>query len=767
MRPVIAGFAHACALLGALALLALAAVMLPPAALALPEGRHYEMVSPLYKAGYGVTGIEAVAPDGESVAFASLGGFAGVPSGSPLGGDSYLARRGGGGWATVSLQPPPPGGAVVDFSADFEYVLAAQLLGQNVVDGEFASPEQAFVLRRTGLPEAPGSWEASGGIILKTLDGTPASLIEVAASTDLCHIVIKSSGGPLLPAAVNAEAPLYELARGCGGEPPALRLVALKNNSPATVLGRTCGVDLGASVLYTATGSDASTANAVAAGGSEIFFTTTSLASATVCRASKGDQLFVRLGGARTLEVSRPLDLSKPVGGCVGETGGVSGEVPCAGARERASAYFKGASEDGSRVFFTTAGSLTSEDKDTSTDLYMATIGCLSSEPECEPASREVTSLTQVSHAPTPGEAAEVQGVVALAPDGSRAYFVARGVLGEGANAQGQSPVKGADNLYVYDSVSGRTAFVADLCSAPEASGATQDVRCPRDLGERNDTGLWERGEVQTAGRDGRYLVFSCYARLVAGDTDDAKDVYRYDAATGGLERVSVGEAGYDADGNRNDTANVRGRSGLGNADATIPGGPVSSDDLVLEQQQLASRAVTEDGSRIVFSTAEPLSSGAVNDLASQEALDVYEWHEGEVSLLSGAGSPAHDESPVISPSGRDVFFTTAQGLVPQDSDGLSDVYDARLGGGFEPAPVPPQPCAGDACQGPLTNPAPLLVPGSVSQAPGENLALPPLVSAKPRTTAANCRKGFVKRKGKCVRTPRRARAKKGSRRHG
>jgi hypothetical protein len=35
-------------------------------AFALPEGREYEMVSPVYKGGYGVVGIEAVAPDGKA-----------------------------------------------------------------------------------------------------------------------------------------------------------------------------------------------------------------------------------------------------------------------------------------------------------------------------------------------------------------------------------------------------------------------------------------------------------------------------------------------------------------------------------------------------------------------------------------------------------------------------------------------------------------------------------------------------------------------------
>lgn len=109
------------------------------------------------------------------------------------------------------------------------------------------------------------------------------------------------------------------------------------------------------------------------------------------------------------------------------------------------------------------------------------------------------------------------------------------------------------------------------------------------------------------------------------------------------------------------------------------------------------------------------------------------------MSLVSTGSDKEPIKDVAISPSGRDVFFTTSEGLVPQDTDGAPDVYDARLGGGFPQQPAPRlQSCAGDACQGPLTNPAPLLVPSSVSQAPGENLSATPLKSKakkKPKPT--------------------------------
>lgn len=135
---------------------------------------------------------------------------------------------------------------------------------------------------------------------------------------------------------------------------------------------------------------------------------------------------------------------------------------------------------------------------------------------------------------------------------------------------------------------------------------------------------------------------------------------------------------------------------------------------------------MSEDGSRIVFSTAEPLAVNAINGLAN-----VYEWHKdpsggAEVELISTGAADAAVEETVMSESGNDVFFATVDDLVAPDTDGQRDVYDARLGSGFPPPPTPLRPCSGDACQGPLTNPAPLLVPGSVSQAPGENVSSSP-----------------------------------------
>ena len=713
-----------------LLLVSLIAISAP--AFALPEGRHYEMVSPPYKGGYDVRGVLGVAPSGESVEFYSVGGFAGLLSGGGSGTDHYLARRGADGWGTVSVNPPA--GEVDDTSENQESVLADDPLGPNVGVQQNLSTEEEFLLHNTLTPETVENWSVFGGLVLKPVDEQPPVLVtEAGASPELCHVILGYPNEPLLPEAEDATLnQLYDLDRGCGGEKPSLRLVAVKNKlgpggEEPEPINRKCPMELGIGNEYSkSTGGEnagehddqESAFDAVGAGGSEIFFTNVVGSLTSTSCAGNVFQLFVRLGGRETVEVSRPLE----VGG--GET---CTEVPCAGAAGRASAYFAGASEDGSRVFFATRAPLTGDVQDTSTNLYMAGIGCPGGVAEaCQAAEKRVVSLVQVSHDPNGGEAADVQGVAKVARDGSHVYFVARGVLSRGSNAEGHAPVSGADNLYVYDSGDGSVQFVADLCSGPGSSGMVADTRCPTDLasgqGADNDTGLWGSApEAQTnscpehsAGCEaGRFLVFSTYGQLVKGDTDTAKDVYRYDAVTGLLNRVSLGEDGNDANGN--DDA----------ADATIPliaaGSP-----FAFQQYELQSRAISEDGSRIVFSSAGPLSASATNGLTN-----VYEWHkepgwsEGVVSIVSSGSAEESDEDPVISASGRDVFFTTVAGLVAEDTDGQRDIYDARLGGGFPVGPASLESCEGDSCQGALTNPAPLLVPGSVSQETGGNYLAP------------------------------------------
>ncbi len=708
----------------------------PAAAGALNPERHYEMASPIFKGGAGAIGIEAVATNGESVMFASAGNFAGTSSGFQTQ-DNYLAHRGASEWETLAVQPPAlldanSWGGDVSPTLDRVWALASPGRSKELTDSSVR-----LLVHSTSLPDTPANWEQVGEF-RPVNETAPVAADYEDSSLDLCHVLFSSrtaGTNAFVPEAINnsgAEQD-YVLNR-CGNSSPALSLVALNNQNK--IIDPACNGKYGGGGYNGGFDSlsDESTFNAMSRDGEEVFFTTCLTGHDSSFHVPH--QLYLRLAASRTLEISRPLDPSSPFGGCVG--GGVPGEVPCDGALARPSADFQGASEDGTTAYFTTAAALAPSDTDASNDLYRATIGCPASDPGCSPAERQVTSLTQVSHT-FDGTPAEVQGVLRVAPDGRRVYYVSTGDLLDAAQrtalerAGRPLPRAGALNLYVYDEESGASSFVADLCTGYQLSGSVEDAQCPN--ASETDVKLLQGNEPQsqTAGVDGRFLVFSTVAQLVPGDTDSTRDVYRYDAQTEALQRVSLGEAGYAANGN----INPPGEPGAGIL-------PVPRSN----QNGYGSRAVSEDGSRIVFTSVAPLSPEATNGGGY-----VYEWHagagggEGSVSLIAAATpttavADGSVNDAVISPDGSSIFFVTEEGLVPQDTDGLDDVYDARLGEGFAPAAAGARPCQGDACQGALSEPAPLLVPGSASQVPGENVVSTPTALAAKAKPSARGRAG-------------------------
>jgi hypothetical protein len=676
-------------------------------------GRKFEMVSPIFKGGFGATHIEDVAEDGESTAFFSPGEFAGAPAGltNNANGLDYISRRSVDGWTTTPVMPPDQVAPFVnahDINPSLSLTLALAKPGTNLEAVSLVGYEDEFLLHDTRLPDVSENWILAG-MMLKTLTNRPLTLEYEGASEDFCHILfVNSEDGSaepyqLLTEAIGATRPLYEVDRGCNGEQPQRRLVAV--GAKGKPISTACGSEAG---LFRFEAFLASSYNAISKDGNEVFFTT------CIKNEVFDHQLFMRVSASKTVEISRPVDANLEACG--------ENQIPCPGAATRPSANFAGASGDGSRVFFTTAAKLVSSDADGGGDLYLAHIGCPASEEKCLPAARRVTDLVQVSKTAS-GEGG-VLGVMKIAPDGSRVYFVATSDLLSEAErlsmeAEGREvPRGGAENLYVYDDRTGQVSFIVDLCSKYQRSGAVSDMACASETG--SDTKLWSElsgHEVQTGGSDGRFLIFSSYGRLTSDDTDANRDVYRYDAETKGLIRVSGGEGGYDANGNGAFDAEIT---------ASNRGGSVQW------QNELGDRTVSEDGSRIIFTTAEPLAPSAINGLTN-----VYEWHEdprgGAVSLVSGGTGETSIEDAVVAPSGRDVFFATTEGLVAADTDGEADIYDARLGGGFPEGVAPREPCSSDACQGPLTNPAPLLVPASMTQTAGEGFATPHKASPKPK----------------------------------
>jgi hypothetical protein len=92
--------------------------------------------------------------------------------------------------------------------------------------------------------------------------------------------------------------------------------------------------------------------------------------------------------------------------------------------------------------------------------------------------------------------------------------------------------------------------------------------------------------------------------------------------------------------------------------------------------------------------------------------------------------------------SGGNVFFRTADRLVPQDGDSQVDLYDARVDGGF-PAPASSAACEGEACQGAPAAAPVFGAPGSSTFPGGGNLVPPAPVKPKPLTSAEKLTKAL------------------------
>ncbi len=144
-------------------------------------------------------------------------------------------------------------------------------------------------------------------------------------------------------------------------------------------------------------------------------------------------------------------------------------------------------------------------------------------------------------------------------------------------------------------------------------------------------------------------------------------------------------------------------------------------------------------------------------------AEDVYEYENGNLSLIS-TGESAEDSYFIdASASGSDVFFTTAQQLMRIDTDDSYDLYDARVDGGIPAQNAsPPAECQGDACQTPATAPIDE-TPGTADFSGSGNFVAPPtpVVNHKIKRKAKARKRKKIKHRKKSGK----ATAKRGTRR--
>jgi hypothetical protein len=645
-------------------------------AFGLSDSRAWEMVSPPNKyAGTlftsGETAIQA-AVSGERLVYASLGSIVKEPVSSRLPEPAtVLAKRNGNGeWVSNDLTPPHS--EATRFRADTEFKLFTSDLLRAEMEPTDATPlspettEQTPYLWEDGKPPLFTPLLTSANVPPETKFGPGPGLLTnpvriEGATSDLKSLVFRSDQVPLVEGADLRSIYVWH----DGG----LQAVSeLPESEGGGVVWGMLGSGLG------------SVRHAISSDGSRVFWTQTDLYNTSGIGLTT---LYIRDVDA---EKSIRLDVVQPGGSGAGD----------------AHPAFNIASADGSVIFFTDSQQLTEGASPSGRDLYRCEIGSVGGSLGC-------LGLTDIS---TPlggsGESAEVlDQVSAASEDGTRLYLVARGVLDDSPNDEGQTAEAGEPNLYFWEEGQGNR-FIGTL--------------------SEDDFPVW--GSNQTLGYahfisaaaspGGRFFSFTSEESLtgyenrnVSGDLNT--EAFLYDSEDDRLTCVSCNPSGAAAVGERlpeqveffpPDPAGIWAKRWVA---ATLP----QASQTQPEGRSLYRPRYVLDNGRVFFNSVDPLVPADSNG-----NWDVYQYQpvgvgscalqtstaavvrsgNGCVGLLSSGASEGDSGFLDATPSGNDVFFLTRGRLSVLDRDSELDAYDARVNG-IASVLTPTQECTGEACR--------------------------------------------------------------------
>jgi hypothetical protein len=654
----------------------------------LADCRAYEQVSPVQKGGLDAVTLEPVLPAQSAaceadeqctIAYMNVGAALGGAPGNEFA-NADLATRGPDGWQTTPLSPPTPqaDNSRASVKYDFSSNLSQAVLRVPLQPLTENAPSGVYNLFRR---------DASGGYSLVTASA-PAepprtgcgSCFEVedvptfaGASADFSRVIFEANDSLVPEAPGGGVDNLYESVA------EHVRLVGILPDEQPTPHG----AEPGGGIAVTGERSG-ELAHAISEDGSHIVFQATA-DNGRPDPAQEGiTELYDRIDGSETIELSAPAAGAEPED-CETKEKACNAEP----------AKFWTASANGSLVYFTSKAALTKESNtgpelpsgpgaNPGDDLYRYDVN-----------TQTLADLTVDTKDP---DGADVLGVAGASDDGSYIYFVATGELAVGASS-------GEPNLYVWHETAegGTVRFIATLRAPSEEELLDiEEGIAGEAFPYHSDVADWTSRPTELQAYvtpDGRNLAFMSVEPLTGYENKTDHEVFEYSAETGQLLCASC-----DA----ND----------------VP--PLGSAFIGATLTERAStpfyqpRALSDDGSRVFFSSPDPLVNGLRGGTDK-----VFEYENGAVHLISG---PEDDGSAVFldaSASGNNVFFATREQLVSTDKDELVDVYDARVDGGL-PVPSSVAHCEDGACQEPFSPPPSFPAPVSASFMGAGNL-VPPL----------------------------------------
>jgi hypothetical protein len=485
---------------------------------ALPDGRGWELVSPVEKNGGQIEpvgalaagGVLQAAAGGQSVTYGSDASFsAGEQGAGPA--SQYVSSRGPGGWSTLNITPAllagsygtgPDGVPYQLFSAD----LAQSLLlnGRPCRGGATGCPVANPPLAGTDAPagyqnyylrqSAAGSFEALlGAPDVADLEIDPAdfTLSFAGTSPDLKHVVLSTC------AALTADATEVPLGAGCDPAKPNLYkhsagTLVLLNVLPAQSTG-TPGAALGAQGA------------AVSVTGARVYWT--DLATGN---------LYLRAGGQ-----TRQVDAAAGGGGS-----------------------FETATPDGAMALYTKAGHLYRYDAlaDSSTDLtpsggVTGVLGISDSATHAYYATtsglflRQGATTTKVADAADASNYPPTTGTARVSADGSKLLFVSTLALTGYDNTDLNT--KALDSqVYLYDAT-GAGILTCVSCNPTNARPIGAST-IPGATANGTSPGSPHVYKPRALSADGRRVFFESEDALALSDTNLDSDVYQWEAQGSG-----------------------------------------------------------------------------------------------------------------------------------------------------------------------------------------------------------------------------------------